>query len=218
MGWRLQSLGLAALIGLAGCGGLDRLRPEPARESVSVARNSVTIAGPPGYCIDDDASSLRGETPFVLLGSCAAISGDDAAKTPVQLGVLTAVVSRPGGPSFAETLPQLEAFLASSAGRSALARDGRADSVKVLSARQSGAAMIVHLEDTSANIAPGIMPEYWRGLFEVNGRLVTVSVMSFENLPMGSEASVAMLGAFIDRIRQATRPQGETASLFPWRR
>lgn len=186
---------------LAGCSGLGRGGEKPP-ETVEVASRSVVIGGPTGYCVDRGASRLVGESPFVLLGSCASIAGDRSAGTPARLGVLTASVSAPGGPSFAETLPQLETFFRSPPGRAALARDGNDLSVTVLSAEAQGDVLIVHLNDTSANVVPGIASEYWRALFEVNGRLVTLSVMSFDEAPMGPDASQRTIRRFIERIRR----------------
>ncbi len=196
-----------ALCTLSACGGMDRLslgfgKTPPPPETVAVAGRSVVIGGPQGYCVDEGASRLTGERPFVLLGSCASITGDRNASAPARLGVLTAVVSPPGGPSFGETLSQLDAFFASDAGKSALARDGNAASVELFSTEVRNGAMVIHLSDTSANIVPGIATEYRRALFEVNGRLVTVSVMSFEDRPMDAAASAAALNAFIARVRR----------------
>ncbi|MDF0600643.1 hypothetical protein P1J78_07875 [Psychromarinibacter sp. C21-152] len=191
-----------AVLGLAACGGFGLSRPP---ETVAVAGGDVVIGGPQGYCIDRPGSRLTGESPFVLLGSCASIARDAGADAPRQPGVLTATVSAPGeGPGFAETVPQLESFLSSAPGRAALARDGRPESVEVLSTRRDGAALIIHLRDTSANVVPGTDPTYWRGLFEANGRLVTVSVMSFADQPMGSDLALATLRGMVARIRQET--------------
>ncbi len=207
---RAAVAGLVAL-GLAACGGFALNRPP---ETVTVAGGSVVIGGPQGYCVDRPGSRLNGESPFVLLGSCASIARDAGAGAPRQPGVLTATVSPPGeGPGFADTLPQLENFLGSAPGRAALARDGRPESVEVLSTRREGATLIVHLRDTSANVVPGTDPVYWRGLFEANGRLVTVSVMSFADQPMGSDLAIATLRGMVERIRRETRARvgGATA-------
>jgi len=200
--------GAICALGLTGCGGggltlggLGSLNMPP--ETVTVAGRSVVVGGPTGYCVDRAASRLAGDTPFVLLGSCASIADDVNAPTPEQPGVLTAAVSaQGGGPSLAETLPQLEQFVRSAEGRAGLARDGQAGSVNVLSTRREGDAMFIHVRDTSTNLVPGLGSTYWRGLFEVKGRLVTVSVMEFEDQPIGSDASLSKLRGFISRIQR----------------
>ncbi len=188
---------------LAACGGLGLGGGATPPQTVAVAAGAVVIGGPQGYCVDRGASRTTGASPFVLLGSCASIAQDASVAAPAQAGVLTATVSPPGrGPSFAASLPQLEAYLASPAGRAALARDGQPDSVKVLGIRPEGSALLVHLRDVSAQIVPGTAATYWRGLFEVKGRLVTVAVMSFEDQPMGSDAALVTLKGMIARIRR----------------
>lgn len=204
---RLSFATLAALLALAGCagGGFAPLRQPPTE--VAVAGRAVVIGGPQGYCVDRAGSRLGGASPFVLLGSCASIAEDWRAGAPPQQAVLTAAVSPPGdGEGFAETLPQLEAFLTSPVGRAALARDGMPDSVTVLSSQQVDGALLIHLRDTSENVVPNVSDTYWRGLFEVNGHLVTVSVMSFVDQPLGIDAGTATLTGLIDRIRQESRP------------
>lgn len=194
---------------LAGCdsvGGLPGARPP---ETVWVAGRSVVIGGPEGYCVDRADSRLNGDSPFVLLGSCASIAGDRAAGAPAFPGVLTAAVSPPGdGAPFADTIAQLDAFVGSEAGRAALARDGDPASVQVLATERVGEALVIHLRDTSDNAVPGIEETYWRGLFEVNGRLVTVSVMSFADLPLGRDAGRATMTEFIGRIRRESAAGG----------
>ena len=90
-----MTAGFWALV-LGGCGGvgLGSLNAPP--ETVTVAGRSVVIGGAPGYCVDRAASRLVGDTPFVLLGSCASIADDARAAAPSQPGVLTAAVSAPG--------------------------------------------------------------------------------------------------------------------------
>lgn len=198
------------MLALAGCDGLSfpggPLNMPP--ETVAVADRSVVIGGPQGYCVDRPGSRLNGASPFVLLGSCASIAGDARAPAPQQAGVLTATVSPPSDePGLAETLTQLEGFLSSNAGRAALARDGRPQSVEVLSTRREGEALFIHLRDTSADIVPGTEDVYWRGLFELRGRLVTVSVMSFADQPMGNDLALGTLRGMVARIRQETAAQ-----------
>lgn len=190
----------------AGCGGLPIGAPP---ETVRVAGGAVVIGGPQGYCVDRGASRIGADSPFVLLGSCASIARDARAGAPAQPGVLTATVSPPGdGPPFAASLPQLGGFLASPAGRAALARDGRAGSVAVLDTQGTNEAMLVRLTDRSPAAIPGTAETYWRGLFEVNGRLVTVSVMSFEDRPMGRDSALAALRGTIARIRRESAVSG----------
>ena len=99
-------------------------------------------------------------------------------------------------------------FFTSEPGRAALARDGNTGSVRILDTRSKGNAFYIHLRDTSENNNQGISQDYWRGLFDVRGRIVTVSVVGFERKPMSSAVGLATLDAFAKRIR-AENPMDE---------
>lgn len=210
---RLGVIGLAALL-LAACaggpdvsmGGLGFLRGAP--EKVVVAGKSVVIAGPQGYCIDTTATRSSDTGAFVLLGSCASISNSPRAPTPRTPGLLTASVSGTSGAAIGSSLDRLQAFFTSTSGRAALARDGNTASVKILETRRQGEAFYIHARDTSSNSIAGISQDYWRGLFDVRGRIVTVSVVGFETRPMSDAIGLATLDAFAARIK-AENPSTE---------
>ncbi len=109
-----------------------------------------------------------------------------------------------GGPIAAPVLDQMAGFLSSVSGRAALARDGRAASVQVLQTLREGGAVFIHVRDSSDNPMGGVENEYWRGLFDVNGRLVTVSVVGFADRPLSRDTGLATLRAFYARIRAET--------------
>lgn len=196
-----QVLCWLALLVVTGCETTGIGFPGNGPEKVVVAGKSVVIAGPPGYCVDSTATRNSASGAFVLLGSCASISNN--AQVPVlgTPGLLTASVSGAGGSAISASLDQLEAFFASDAGRAALARDGRAASVKILATRRRGKSFYVHARDTSGSTKGGISQDYWRGLFDVRGRIVTVSVVGFERKPMSNALGLATLDAFATRIR-----------------
>lgn len=173
-----------------------------AAEMVKVADRSVVIAGPPGYCVHTSATRDRETGTFVLLGSCAAITNNRIAAAPGVPAMLTASVSGPSPVATAKSLPGLQAFFNSEAGRATLARNGQAASVSILQTRRRGDAFYIHLRDKSDNIVPSLASEYWRGVFDINGRIVTVSVHGFRDEPMSSSAGLATLTAFADRIRK----------------
>ena len=182
-----------------GAGGFGFLQPAP--EKVVVAGKSVVIAGPPGYCVDTTATRDSTTGAFVLLGSCASIANTAVARAPTTPGMLTASVSGTSGSAISASLGQLEAFFTSEAGRAALARDGRASSVRILQTRRKGQAFYIHVRDKSENAIQGLSQDYWRGLFDVQGRIVTVSVVGFDHKPMSDATGLATLNAFAARIR-----------------
>lgn len=214
-----RSIALAALVGLAGCLAAPVVSKQDTSyafgtQTITVANDSIVIAGPKGYCVDKSASRLRGQTAFVLLGGCAVLSGDDHDEIPSFPGILTASVDQRGiGAATPETLDQLAKFVSTEAGRAVLARDGRAESVTVLGVLRDNNAVLIHLQDQSGFQIPGIEATYWRGLFELNGRLITASVLGFKDHPLPAREGLATLQAFLARIRKETPPMPTTTAL-----
>lgn len=212
---------LAAIlaVGLAGCsdvpGGSSGGNPfgflSQAPDRIVVASKSVVIAGPPGYCVDKSSTRDSNTGAFVLLGSCASISNSVLAKAPQTPGLLTASVSSASDTEIARSLDRLESFFESDAGRAALARDGRAQSVQVLETRKTENAFHIHARDSSANTIAGITEDYWRGLLDVRGRIVTVSVVGFAGKPMSPSNGLSTLDAFATRILQENPQQVASA-------
>ncbi|MEP3916940.1 hypothetical protein [Ascidiaceihabitans sp.] len=199
-----------ALIGLAGCLAAPVTSQRDTRHttglrSVAVADKSVVIGGPDGYCIDKTASRLRGDTAFILLGSCTIISGDDHDAVPQVPGILTASIDQKSAATVTpRLLDQFAGFVISDAGRAVLARDGRTESVTVQGVLRERDAVLIHLTDTSAFQIPGIEPTYWRGIFALNGRLISASVLGFQDHPLGPTEGLATLEAFLEQIRTKT--------------
>lgn len=196
-GRRLAAV-LATLALLPGCllAGFGQGR---AIETVTVTRGEVTIAGPRGFCIDPASLRDTAEGAFALLASCAALAGGSGPQ-PAIPGVLSAMVSaEPEGVGLARALRDIEGYLASEAGRTALSRTGDAQSVQVLDSRITRGILFLNIRDDSAFDGPEIEPEYWRAIFAVNDHIVTLSVMQPEGQP--ATGALATLEAFIARLR-----------------
>lgn len=198
--WTSRLLFAAAGLGLAACaGGVEVGRAAP--EVIAVAGRSVAVGGPPGYCVDP-AASRDGVKAFVLLGSCASIARDPEAERPEIPGIMTVVVSSDPGTvaAIAEPDELLADYVRSDAGRAALSRDGRAETVRVADIRRQDGVLFIRARDTSAPTLPGMSDEYWRALLKVNGRLVTVSIVGFETRPMPSETGFRLVRTATARI------------------
>ncbi|MBV1868689.1 MAG: hypothetical protein KUG69_12415 [Marinosulfonomonas sp.] len=216
--WRRLAVGTTLLM-LAGClagpdvgmgvGGFGLHARVP--EKILVANHSVIIAGPPGFCVDRSATHDTGIGAFVLLGSCASIANNPGAATPNVPGLLTASVSGESGATVGSKPNRLRAFFSSPAGRAALARNGDAASVKILDTRYRDGAFFIHARDTGAGRTKGLATDYWRGLFDVKGRIVTVTLNEFKGKPMSDAAGLATLNAFATRIRLENLSQAPLA-------
>ena len=174
--------------------------------------DGIVIAAPPGYCIDDRASRVeRDGGAFVLMGSCAAISQDARAPRPATPGVLTVTVSDTAlaldGADMARALGR---YFDTDEGRAILSRSGNAGAVDILDNDVVGDALILHFTDESVT-GLGLSREHWRALFRLDGRLVTVAVSGFQDVPMTSREGLATLRAMTRQIRAASAQSIEGA-------
>ncbi len=161
----------------------------------------TVVAGAAGWCIDEATSRAGGETTVVILGSCAAISGDAFMPRPDVPGVVTvSVESEAGGPPDSAAL---ETFFTSEAGRAALAQDGDSASVDILEMRREEGLLYLHASDTSA--APGASNEIWRALFDISGKFVAVSFYSRLEDAIDPQDGLATLSAQVEELRRANQ-------------
>ena len=163
--------------------------------SVSVLDGAVTVAGPEAYCIDDEATREAQAQAFVLLARCR------TSRQPSP--VLSATVSGQAAPGSGsrQALQQLADYLATPAGRAQLSRSGEAGDVRIDQVlRQDGALWLrIHDEGNPDTLQPG----YWRAIMPLAERVVTLSVMSAREHPVGSEAELQALRDFVASMRAA---------------
>jgi len=194
--WTSKSVAaLAAVAALAGCAGgfnITRNAPEQIR-----LPDGLVVAGARGWCIDQTTTRTGGDASVVVLGSCAAIAQDALLPRPLVPGVVTVSVEDAAtGVPPADTL---EAFLVTAPGRAALARDGRATSVDILETRRSGETLYLHAVDRSG-WPRSVAQDYWRALFDIDGRFVTVSLVGLSKTPISRDDGLATLDAQIERL------------------
>lgn len=201
--WISRSTAGLALAVLTGCSGLVEVS-RTAPQSVLVAGDSVVISGPPGYCIDQSAIRDENDGAFVLLGSCASIARDASQPHPSAPGLLTVTVSNGviSNGNVIAFLEDLSAFFETDDGRAALSRNGSAASVDLLETRIQDDVLYLHARDSSGT-ALGVADEYWRALFGVRDRLLTVTVIAYSSAPLTEDDGVSTLDAFTSRIRLA---------------
>ena len=174
-----------------------------APRKMAVAGSDLTIAAPKGFCVETDASKQTTEGTFVLFGSCAALAGSAQAGRPKSPAVLTAVVT-PGAPdaqAFLASIDSLASFLTSEGGRKALSRSGRAETVSIRQISVSGDVLLVRLIDGAALAGQDVDPDYWRALFVLEGRYVTLSVLALRDMPLPDDRKRGLLDEFVRRVK-----------------
>ena len=198
---------LAAALVLSGCmggevgagsGAADWPRA-PAR--VQVMSKGFTIAGPRGFCIDESATRETEAGAFVLLGSCSAISGNPGDAKPALPAVLTASVAPATGPFEAPDLDRLAAYFSSQAGRATLSRAEDGAPVEVLDLGREPGLVLVHARDDT--VGGQLASDYWRGVFQAAGQLVTVTVSGFREGGLDVATGGKLARDFVAAIRAA---------------
>lgn len=191
------ALGLILLAGCVPAGGSGALAT-PVRVQ-PVLDGAVRVAAPPGYCVDP-ASVMRGQdSAIVLIGRCRA-------GTQTAPAILTAAVGAAGSAiDVATGSDDLAAFFGSRAGRVALSRSGRADTVRVIEAVGTPDAFLIRLSDTSPNPYGPAEPESWRAVTSVGGRLVTLTVSGTADAPLAPAAGRALIERFVAAMAAANR-------------
>jgi len=222
-------MALAIAVSLSACGA-SRFRaastspsPSPSTtrptaphiSTIDVAGRSLIIDGPQGFCVDRQNSQTGGDTAFVLLGNCAVVSPHTRAETPEIKALLTASVSNTDqtGGLVARSSVDMDRFFRSETGRTALSRVSDPGTVSVLDTFQQNNTFYVRARDTSPGIVPDAADDYWRAYFDLDGQLVSVSVIGFQADPLTPEKGLSTAQEFAGLIKQ--RNGGSISQLIP---
>jgi hypothetical protein len=202
----MQAILVVACFTLAACGG--RLGSfggsEPAPQQVSVTSDRVVVTGPEGFCVDPTATRDQGDTGFVLLGNCAAISNSRQAGQPAVPAILTAAISAPSeGGSLTDNLSQLDDFFRSPDGLRLLSRSGEAETVTVLDSAVEGDVFFLQARDTSESPIEGVQQSYWRAYMDLGARIATLSMLGLSDREISDADSRETLRSFANAVRAA---------------
>lgn len=177
-------------------------------DRVSVTAARVAIAGPQGYCIDDDGTRDGSGEAFVVLGSCASISRSARQPAPAEPALLTASVSSGEPVSIERAVGALPSFFRSETGRRALSRAGDPATVEIIDTTVDGEMFVLRVRDRSPNLIGAVEDTYLRGLFDIDGALVTISVIGLRDRPISDAGARQTLLAFAREIRAANAGPG----------
>ena len=189
---RLCVLGMV-LVGLAGCEDIEGMAgsvagqlasvgaaPDATNEGIrtlSLLGGDVRARGSEGYCVDQGASNAR--RGFAVLAGCALLSGD-AAIMPTLDGLITIQFGDEDTASISGNETAFAQFLETDSGRALLASSGDLANVSEVSTITNNAGVLARFEDTSGPVIAGTSGPQWRGFLDINGRLTTISVLSFD--------------------------------------
>jgi hypothetical protein len=190
---------------LATASSVSRNNGLPPRE-MKIAGGAITVSGPRGYCIDRAASSMRAEDQaVVVLSSCRELGGGFLSPAPEVAAILTvAVASADIALDLPAATPALQRLFTTDAGRALLSRAGTARSVTVHESFGAEDAFMVRLTDTSPFPGGEVGADYWRAIFSLGGRAVTVSAYGGPGQTLQRNEGIRLLRDFILSIRSAS--------------
>ncbi len=189
--WISKATCLSLILLLSGCQGIPGTfaRP-PARGSMPVLGGAITVAAPAGYCVDKQSAREQNDGAVVLIGRCNRRSQSPPAVISATMGTAGSAGVMASGSAV------LTAFFQSQDGRAALSRTGNAQTVQILAASERDGALVLHIADDGAG-------PYWRAVFGLSGRLVTLSVQGANQSPIDPVVGQRLLGAALFAMRKA---------------
>jgi hypothetical protein len=162
------------------------------RTDMVILDGAMQIAAPTGYCIEPQAGRVAATTTVVFLGRCSAQSKTAAAVVTISIGApASGGVTTAGAAALAD-------FFKSEPGRAALSRSGKAQDVRLITARGTASVLWLYLEDVDIG-------SYWRAITAVRGRLVTLSATGIVGHPLLPEAGLALLQSTYAALQKANR-------------
>lgn len=212
MWWRVCRSGLLVgflAVTLAGCdeGVGFGLQPAGATgggiRTLALLGGDARARGPSAYCVDQRASRAR--TGFAVLAGCALLS-EQAAVMPALSGLLTVQFGPAGTASVSGNEEAFAGFIASEEGRSILARDGNSANIGQVTATVQGGRVLAWFEDRSGPAMAGTSGPQWRGFVDIGGRLVTVTVLSFDHAPLSRAEGQRLLVLTMAELVEANAP------------
>lgn len=154
---------------------------------------STFVQGADGFCIDRTSSRLA--SGFAVLAPCALVADDG--ELPPHPALITIQMGAAGSAS----LQGAEAS-ALDALTGALPLADRSD---ILETVIQDASVLIHYRVSAANTIDGLSNELWRALADVDGRLATVAMYSYNDAPLSVDDGRRLLSQTVDILRNANR-------------
>ncbi|SMX40002.1 hypothetical protein [Octadecabacter ascidiaceicola] len=208
------------LVGLSGCEDIEGMANNVAGQlanvgaatdatsegirTLSLLGGDVRVRGPEAYCVDQGASNAR--RGFAVLAGCALLS-DDAGFMPTLDGLITVQFGDEDTANVTGNETTFAQFLESESGRALLAGSGDAASVSDVSTVTGDTGVMARFEDTSGGpVFTGTSGPQWRGFLDINGRLTTISVLSFDRSALSRGEGERLLTVAMAELGEANAP------------
>ena len=166
----------------------------PVLDEVEVFQGAVIVAGPKGYCIDRQSLRRGRGGAFVLIASCASLTGDNG--TFVDPAVLTVSVL----PQQIDAKRPTPAELSTLAGMSETLQSEDRDGISLVQIAKGG-----------NRILPDGDERYWRASILINGHIVGLAAYG----PAGSAVAAEEGGALLISLAQTLRRLSPATDVSP---
>ncbi|MEP2891756.1 hypothetical protein [Tateyamaria sp.] len=180
--WSFKSITAGAVcLALAGCATVPTEEPpatDGALSSAVLARGTVALAPPEGYCIDQESLS----DTFALMARCGSLGGTTQFGAPVA--VITAAVA------------------SQTVAASIFGRAFATDSETILSRRQAESITLTHVKGTPPS--PGMRDVYWRGISQIDGQLLGLTIYEAKGGASLGEQAPDLLRQTLRRTKEKT--------------
>ncbi|WGI22004.1 hypothetical protein [Amylibacter sp. IMCC11727] len=189
-------------LGLSGCVGAENLAAtseanvDADTKVVTVNGQKLTLGRAADYCFNDRQSRFTATGAFVVLVPCDPLDEGSLAKGLILVNVLA-----DQGMMDAINTRELEAYFQSDAGRTALSRRAKPESLTLLGTMQDDGVYYVHTTDADGPVIPDTTNDQWRAFMVVKDRLVSVSVVNFLDDKMTDGQVFAHMEAVALRIK-----------------
>ena len=115
----------------------------------------------------------------------------------------TVLLGAPPGEDLTNEFRRMSEFFVTEAGRKALARDGKADSIRIERIIAAGDVLYILAEDRAPLAGYPVEPEYWRAIFARKGRMISLTVLGLLDAPIDQKAKRSLLDRFVSRVSSA---------------
>lgn len=163
---------------------------------LAVLEDTVVVSAPAGYCIDNLATLSGERAAFVLMASCAAVTGSPNARQPKSGGLLTASID--GRVADFPSHKELRRYLASPRGHASLSRTGEPGKMTLDGMYSRRGVLFVHANERISDGAMG--RQSWRAIFALDGRMVTATLRELTGHPISREEGFRTVEQLVEGI------------------
>lgn len=204
--FRSVATALVAMTLLAACDPATLGGPAATRTKLNIAGQPISIAAPPGFCIDPESTSIDENGAFVLMSHCSLMGSGGGVGSDTVGAALTTSISIGGlggeGSDTLQSMEDLQEFIVTPQGRTLLSRSGQGGAVRILNTTQKNGVLYVLVEDRGEQPIAGLEQRFWRGFLELEEHLTVVSIFGFEGAGVGDQGGLDLLASLATGLQR----------------